>query len=200
MVKSADDLMDDNLILPDPRPTRADAVKNRELLLETAQRLFAQNGVDAVTMSEVAESAGVGKGTLYRHFANKVELCHMLIDEDQRDFQNRALTRLRAGGSPLANLEWFLREVIAFLQRNDAFLSTELASVMVLGHPAHNWWRQTIRGLLMQINPRIDIEYSTDVVFVMLDPRTIRYQKRTRGCADESIISGLIGVLHRLTA
>lgn len=193
--------MNDNLILPDPRPTRADAVKNRVLLLETAQRLFEQNGVDAVTMSEVAEAAGVGKGTLYRHFPNgKVELCHELIDQDQRDLQNRALARMRSGGDPLDHLEWFLREVIAFIERNDAILLTEVADSMALGHPAHLWWRQTIRGLLLQINPHINIDYSADVLFVMLDPRTIRYQKTGRGLTSDAVVSGLIDLLHQLIA
>ncbi len=195
------DLMDENLIIPDPRPTRSDAVKNRVLLLETAQRLFEQNGVDAVTMSEVAEAAGVGKGTLYRHFPNgKVELCRELIDQDQRDLQNRALARLRTGGDPLDHLEWFLREVVAFLDRNEAIVFTEIAESMALGHPAHFWWRQTIRGLLLQINPHIDIEYSADVLFIMLDPRTIRYQKTGRGLTSNRIVNSLIGLLHQLIA
>src|SRR3954463_5721727 len=98
--------MDDNLIFPDPRPSRADAVKNRQLLMQTAQRLFADKGVDAVTMENLADAAGVGKGTLYRHFPKgKVELCQVLIDQDQRDLQDRTLKRLREHGDPLLDLE-----------------------------------------------------------------------------------------------
>ncbi len=192
--------MDDNLILPDPRPTRADAVKNRALLLQTAHRLFAENGVDAVTMSEVAEAAGVGKGTLYRHFPNgKPDLCQVLIDQDQRDLQNSTLARLRQQGDPLDDLEWFLGEVIAFVIRNQQLVFAEAALGILLDHPAHLWWRQTIRGLLLRLNPQIDADYSADVLFIMLDPRTIHYQLETRGYDAARINTALINLLHQLS-
>ncbi len=190
--------MDDILITSDHRPSRADAVKNRELLLETAQRLFSQNGVDSVTMSDVAQAAGVGKGTLYRHFASKVDLCHVLVDQDQRDLQNRTLARLRMNGSPLEDLDWFLREVIAFAVRNQALVFAEAAMGAGIDHPAHTWWRQTIRGLLLRLNPAIDVEYAADVLFVMLDPRTIHYQLTARRYSAERIANALNAVLRQL--
>lgn len=192
-------LMDDNLILSAPRPSRADAVKNRELLLQTAQRLFDENGVDAVTMADVAQAAGVGKGTLYRHFPNgKPDLCRMLIDQDQRDLQNRTLARLREQSDPQANLEWFLREVIAFVDRNQRFMFAESTLGATLDHPAHRWWRQTIRGLLGRIRPDLDVEYVTDMLFVMLDPRTIRYQIVARGYDASRIGAALITILRQI--
>ena len=190
--------MEDNLILPNPRPSRADALKNRELLLQTAQRLFARSGVDAVTMSEVAEAAGVGKGTLYRHFANKVELCQVLVDQDQRDLQNRTLVRLRESGDPRADLEWFLREVTAFVLRNQSLVFAEASIGLLLDHPAHLWWRQTIRGLLLRLSPQIDVEYAADVFFIMLDPRTIHFQLTARAYDSARITNGLIAVLQHL--
>ncbi len=192
--------MDDNLILVDHRPSRADAVKNRELLLQTAQRLFEQNGVDAVTMSDVAEAAGVGKGTLYRHFSNKNDLCQVLIDQDQRDLQERTLARLREQGDPLADLEWFLREAVAFVARNQAVVFAVASLGTMLDHPAHLWWRQTIRGLLTRLKLPIDVEYTADMLFVMLDPRTIHFQTTARGYSFERIADSLVAVLDRLVA
>jgi AcrR family transcriptional regulator len=49
---------------------RADARRNREAILDAAGELFARRG-DSVQMDEIAERAGLGVGTLYRHFADK---------------------------------------------------------------------------------------------------------------------------------
>ena len=195
--------MDENLIVQDVRPTRSDALKNRELLLETAQRLFSQHGVDGVSMSAVAQAAGVGKGTLYRHFPNKSELLEVLIDADQRDLQDRTLRRLRElHDDPLGNLRWFLGEVLAFVERNRELLFSSVigGASPTLGHPAHIWWRQTIRGLLHQINPRMDVDYVADVLYVMLDARTIHFQQAAIGYSYQRLLEGLYDLLDHLAS
>ena len=54
----------------DVRPLRADAQRNRDALLEAASAAFAENGVDT-SLEDVAKRAGVGIGTLYRHFPTR---------------------------------------------------------------------------------------------------------------------------------
>jgi AcrR family transcriptional regulator len=59
------------------RPMRADAQRNRDRLLEIAARAFADSTSDAepeVTLERIAKDAGVGIGTLYRHFPTREEL------------------------------------------------------------------------------------------------------------------------------
>jgi len=60
------------------RPMRSDAVKNRLRILEAAEEVFAARGV-AAPIDEVAERAGVGVGTLYRHFPNKEALFEAIV-------------------------------------------------------------------------------------------------------------------------
>ncbi|GAA4566244.1 TetR/AcrR family transcriptional regulator [Planotetraspora kaengkrachanensis] len=59
--------------MPPARPLRADARRNRDRLLEVAVRAFSQNGPD-VTLEAIAKEAGVGIGTLYRHFPTREAL------------------------------------------------------------------------------------------------------------------------------
>jgi AcrR family transcriptional regulator len=61
------------LSIPHARPLRADAQRNRELLLEVAVRAFSQDGPD-VTLESIAAEVGVGIGTLYRHFPTRQAL------------------------------------------------------------------------------------------------------------------------------
>jgi AcrR family transcriptional regulator len=60
------------------RPMRADAVKNRQRILEAAEAIFAAEGV-SVPIDTVAERAGVGVGTLYRHFPTKEALFEAIV-------------------------------------------------------------------------------------------------------------------------
>ena len=71
------------------RPERADAARNRARVLEAARRLFAQRGVEAVTMEEVAREAGVAKGTVFNRFGNRAGLALALLDDHERELQER---------------------------------------------------------------------------------------------------------------
>jgi len=59
---------------------RSDAVANRERILEAARIVFARRGLDA-EVREIAEEAGVGIGTLYRHFGSREGLLMALKQE-----------------------------------------------------------------------------------------------------------------------
>jgi AcrR family transcriptional regulator len=59
--------------MTDVRPLRADALRNRQRVLEVAQEVFATEGI-GVPIDEIARRAGVGVGTLYRHFPTKEAL------------------------------------------------------------------------------------------------------------------------------
>ena len=66
---------------------RADAARNRERILCAAQRLFAERGAGCVSMDEVAEAAGVGKGTLFRRFGSRAALARAVLSEHESAFQ-----------------------------------------------------------------------------------------------------------------
>lgn len=63
---------------PRPRPLRADAARNRAKVLEAARAAFAVEGV-AVPLDDIARRAGVGAGTVYRHFPTKEALFEAVV-------------------------------------------------------------------------------------------------------------------------
>jgi AcrR family transcriptional regulator len=71
------------------RPLRADARRNRERILASARAVFAEAGADA-QIDDVARHAGVGVGTVYRHFPHKEALMVELVREQFRLFATRA--------------------------------------------------------------------------------------------------------------
>jgi len=99
---------------------RADARRNREAVIEAARHLMATEGLDT-QMSDIAEAAGVGVGTVYRHFPTKVELVVALAEHRFRllaEFANEALAEDDAGPA----FERFLYRA-AELQATDLVLS-----------------------------------------------------------------------------
>jgi AcrR family transcriptional regulator len=60
------------------RPLRADAARNRERVLEVAYKTFATEGL-SVPIDEIARRAGVGTGTVYRHFPSKDDLVRAIV-------------------------------------------------------------------------------------------------------------------------
>jgi AcrR family transcriptional regulator len=101
------------------RPLRADAARNRRLLLAAAADEFAERGLDA-SVADIARRAGVGKGTVFRHFATKDDLLAAIV-LDRIDALNAAGETLLEAADPGAALLEFL--TIAAHQRQQRDLS-----------------------------------------------------------------------------
>lgn len=67
---------------------RADAARNRMRILHATRKLLRRRRLDELCMDEVAQLAGVGKGTLYRRFADRSALLLALLDDDERGLQD----------------------------------------------------------------------------------------------------------------
>jgi AcrR family transcriptional regulator len=92
------------------RQLRADARRNRERILASARAAFAESGADA-QIDDVARHAGVGVGTVYRHFPTKQALLTELVRQTFRLFTGWAREALEAGGEPFALIEGLLRRI-----------------------------------------------------------------------------------------
>jgi len=100
------------------RPQRADAVRNRRLLLAAARQMLASDGADKLTMDALAEHARLGKGTVFRRFGTRAGIFQALLDDDERDFQQQVLSGpppLGPGAPPLDRLVAYGRARIDFL-------------------------------------------------------------------------------------
>lgn len=80
------------------RQRRADAERNRQRLLDAAQELFRERGLE-VGVGEIAEKAGVGRGTLFRNFPTKEDLIAAIVVLRMRDVSERGIA-LRDAADP----------------------------------------------------------------------------------------------------
>ncbi|RSM41093.1 TetR/AcrR family transcriptional regulator [Amycolatopsis balhimycina DSM 5908] len=107
-----------DLLRAPPPKERADAARNRAAILDAAAGLFAEHGVDAVSMDQVAAAAGVGKGTLFRRFGDKAGLAAALLDARERVLQEGILhgpPPLGPGVPPAERLAAFAEAYLDYL-------------------------------------------------------------------------------------
>src|SRR5436853_7018165 len=87
------------------RPKRADARRNYEKILAAAREAFAEGG-ESTALEEIARSAGVGIGTLYRHFPNRQALLEPLYINEVEEVYSSAQQSQRADTWEAVN-RWF---------------------------------------------------------------------------------------------
>lgn len=92
------------------RPLRADAVRNRTRLVDAARAAFAEHGTDA-SLEDVARRAGLGIGTLYRHFPHRDDLVEALI-RGGVDRLGELSGELAGAADPLDALHTWLRALV----------------------------------------------------------------------------------------
>ena len=96
-----------------PRKPRADAERNRQRLMEVAKQVFAERGGD-VTLDEIAKRAGVGIGTLYRHFSSRDAMLHAVYRHEVKQIADAATTLLESM-KPLDALRAWLRLFVEYI-------------------------------------------------------------------------------------
>jgi AcrR family transcriptional regulator len=95
------------------RAQRADACRNRDRLLEVAAEAFARDGVDA-SLEKIAKTAGVGIGTLYRHFPNRDALMESVFRRNVDQLVDQA-DELLASKAPVDALDEFMQRFVAYV-------------------------------------------------------------------------------------
>lgn len=113
------------------KPLRADARRNRDALLTKARELFADGRFD-LPFDEFARLAGLGTGTLYRHFPTRAALAEAVYREELAALCGRGRTLL-ATRPPAEALATFLRGFVAHLYGHEGLART-LASLLT-AHP-----------------------------------------------------------------
>jgi AcrR family transcriptional regulator len=92
------------------RPLRADALRNRTQVLQAARAAFAADGV-SVPLDEIARRAGVGAGTVYRHFPTKEALFEAVVHDRLTQLVDQARA-LRSAPDPQAALFEFIGRLV----------------------------------------------------------------------------------------
>jgi AcrR family transcriptional regulator len=152
---------------------RADAARNRAKVLEAARRLFAERGVENVTVEQIARAAGVGKGTVFHRFGDRAGLVMALVDEQERQIQEgilRGPPPLGPGAPPAERLTALLDALVDLLERYGDLLRDSEAARPGARYSAGAYaaWHQHATLLIAEERPDADAPVLAHLVLAPL--------------------------------
>lgn len=186
-----------------PKPERADAARNRKILLEAASRILRDEGTSALSMESVAAAAGVGIGTVYRRFGDRSGLAYALVDETERKFQAAFISGpppLGPGAPPGDRLRAYLHRHVDRLAEQAELLAMAENGANRFRAGAYSVQRRHVSMLINEINPELDHHYLADALIAPLTGRLFLHQTVDQGMSSERIKAGLDQLLHGITS
>lgn len=122
-------------------------VDAREMLVASAQKLFAEQGVEATSPRQVLEDSGVGKGSLYHHFPTKRDLAYAAIDRMSVASLDNARSVLMSSGTPFERLSAYLtkpRDAVAGCRVGRLTSDATVMASDELQQPVHDYFTHLI--------------------------------------------------------
>ena len=185
--------MQDLPVIQPQTSERADAARNRERILCAARRLFDEKGASCVSMDEIAEAAGVGKGTLFRRFGSRAALAMAVLSEDESRLQEafiRGEPPLGPGVPARERLIAFGEARLDLIDAHAELLSAAEAASAHLDSPPHMASRLHVTLLLREIDPDCDPELLAETLLAGLTAGLFVYLRDARGFSLERIKEG----------
>src|SRR6202044_3762003 len=148
-----------------PRKPRADALLNRQRILDVAKQAFARHGANA-SLDDIASEAGVGPGTLYRHFPTREELLQAVYRSELEKLA-AAERRFAQSMPPIEALRaWLLLfvDAIAAKQLIAPALNTLLGDPKKVFEASYAKMHQAIRALVKRAIKNGDIRKDLDPI------------------------------------
>jgi AcrR family transcriptional regulator len=190
------------LIEADPLQ-RADAARNRERILCTAARLFGERGVRCVSMDDVADAAGVGKGTVFRRFGSRAALAQAVLSEHERAFQEhfiRGSPPLGPGAPPCERLCAFGEGMLDHLGAHAELVAAAEVGGAHLSSAPFGVYRQHVTLLMREADPRCDAELLADMLLAGLSAQQFIYLHNLRSMPLARLKAGWRELVHRALA
>ena len=162
-------------------PERVDAARNRERVAQAAAKLFREcEDARQVDMRAIAAAAGVGVGTLYRRFGDKVGLAASVLETSARELQEAMLSGpppVGPGAPAEVRLDAFLEALVDHTEKELEVMHA-LEQLGGFGMGPYPAWRLHLRVLLSEIAPGFDVDWLAEALLAPLHPALYRAQRR----------------------
>jgi AcrR family transcriptional regulator len=177
---------------------RADAARNRRAILAATEELLATHRPEDISMERVAAAAGVGKGTVFHRFGNRMGLMYALMVQRAHALEEAVTTGpppLGEGAPDRERLLAFLDAVVDVVSRNKNLMAElghpvlpqqhvgERAADWRDKHPVYRFWHAHISTLISGQRPDIDADLIAHVVLGSLHSEPVLDQLTAEGPA-----------------
>jgi len=168
---------------PSPQPTKKEIVtefRTREILA-AARRLVQSRGVGAVTMGEIAASAGVAKGTVYLYFPGKDQLVQALISQVGENILADIEAVVSGSGAPLAKVQKVAVLLLDYLMRERDLFPVYARDLLRGGRGAdQGYWLhlQEMEEKFVSLVTRLFAEGIESGEFIQANPRLLTFMLR----------------------
>ena len=185
-------------------PSKASA---KERILEAALEIFSQKGFHPATTDEIAERAGVGKGTLYRYFETKDKLFAELVRLRLDELERRAGSVMDGQDDVLTMISKYIRVYFEFFDGNQRLFRLIVQEQLELGeHSVEEYFRKVMRAI-PHLKRKVyegtqqgilkDVDFQTVFYGTMGFAHGVIQKWLVRGCS-YSLVDELPGVLEVL--
>jgi TetR/AcrR family transcriptional repressor of mexAB-oprM operon len=184
-----------------------EADEHRLIILQKAQTLFFEQGVDNVSMHQIAKSAGVGQGTLYRRYAHKGELISDIMKEScSRICDEIALYMAASVDKPIRNrMDQVFQFWLDFLEIKSQWLEAIQAPTcegrrsIIYRSPLYQTVHSAISELLSEIALKENglpqnLRFTADAIMASMAPESYLFLRRERGYSLAEIKLNLLNI------
>jgi len=187
------------------------AEQRRQSILEAARTVFARKGYDASGVEDIAEQAGIGKGTLYLYFPSKEQIYLAALLEEARKLNADSRDAMAGAETWQGKLRAFVETRLRYFDEHQDFMRiymTEFRSMCLLGKPVHLELHRLVeqceaqlaqmfasaggRGEIRNIDPELAALTVSDLVRGLME-RRLRQLGRPVGQADTEFVLQLVG-------
>ncbi|QNK54838.1 TetR/AcrR family transcriptional regulator [Paenibacillus sp. PAMC21692] len=179
-----------------------------QAILDAASRLFLEQGIETVSMHQIAKCAGIGQGTLYRRYSNKADLCMAMMHDQFEKFSKDigAYLQEHAAESPCAKIREVVAYIVRFLENKWKWMGIIQSQMIHEGvktgedfvqSPPYRFLHGVFAALLKEgadeSDPRyIHADFISHSYISVLSPHTCKHLAFTKGYTSDRIVSEFV--------
>ncbi|GAA1002538.1 TetR family transcriptional regulator [Acrocarpospora pleiomorpha] len=190
------------------RKMRSDATRNRAAVLAAADRLFSESASGSVvSMDDVAEAAGVGKGTLFRGFGDRAGLVQAVFDariEALREAVASGPEPLGPGTPPRERIHAIMEAIVrAKLANRQLVLALEdsatgRATGSLFESTPYRWIHGILVDVVGQVSPVVDRGWAAHILLAMTRADLLDHVVGTEGMPEAQLLANVRVFVERV--